>query len=90
MRLKVQFADFEDFLFIKKLKEERDFGSKLPVLLLYLKFLIEHKRHLGLYNMTNVLGDRFYVLNDLDDEDGQSLLSLKMMKPLIGNGRYFF
>ncbi len=78
LRLKVQFADFENFLFIKKLKNERSFGSKkLPVLLLYLKFLIEHKRHLGLYNITNVLGNRFYVLNDLDDENEPELIELR-------------
>ena len=78
LRLKVQFADFENFLFIKKLKNERGFGSKkLPVLLLYLKFLIEHKRHLGLYNITNVLGNRFYVLNDLDDEEKPELIELR-------------
>ena len=78
LRLKVQFAEFEDFTFIKKLKDERGFGSKeLPVLLLYLKFLIEHKRHLGLYNMTNVLGNRFYILNDLDDENKPELIELR-------------
>ena len=78
LRLKVQFADFEDFTFIKKMRDERAFGSKkLPVLLLYLKFMIEHKRHLGLYNMTNVLGKRFYVLNDLDDEEEPELIELR-------------
>ena len=60
------------------MRDERAFGSKkLPVLLLYLKFLIEHKRHLGLYNMTNILGKRFYVLNDLDDEEEPELIELR-------------
>ena len=49
----------------------------LPVLLLYLKFLIEFKRHEALYNMVNTLGDRFYVLNDLDDDSKVHLIELK-------------
>ena len=78
LRLKVEFADFENFEILKRMRDEKNLGSKdLPVLLLYLKFLIEFKRHEALYNMINTLGDRFYVLNDLDDDPKVHLIELK-------------
>jgi uncharacterized protein (DUF2249 family) len=60
------------------MKIEQKLGSKdLPLLLLYLKFLIEFKRHGALYNMINILGNKFYVLNDLDDDPTPYLIELK-------------
>jgi hypothetical protein len=78
LRLKVEFSDLEDFSILQRMKIEQKLGSKdLPLLLLYLKFLIEFKRHGALYNMINILGNKFYVLNDLDDDPTPYLIELK-------------
>ena len=78
LRLKVEFSDLEDFSILQRMKNEQKLGSKdLPLLLLYLKFLIEFKRHGALYNMINIFGNKFYVLNDLDDDPTPYLIELR-------------
>lgn len=37
-----------------------------PVRLMFLKFLIDEDQHQGLWNIVNVIGDSFYVVNDLE------------------------
>lgn len=42
-------------------------GSKeAPVPLLFLKYMIDMQEHHGLWNIISVLGDRFYVSNEID------------------------
>ncbi len=38
-----------------------------PVLLRFLKFLIDQNNHQGLYNIQLVLGENFWIVNDIDD-----------------------
>lgn len=53
-------------------------GTKeAPVGLIFLKFLIDTENHQGLYNITNVLGDKFYVNNDLEKKLEGHLIELK-------------
>lgn len=42
--------------------------SEGPVPLLFLKFMIDMEEHQGLWNIISVLGDRFYVSNEIDNE----------------------
>lgn len=42
--------------------------SEGPVPLLFLKFMIDLDEHQGLWNLVNVVGDRFYVSNEIDAE----------------------
>ena len=42
--------------------------KKQPVPLLLIKFLIERKEHQGLYNVLAVLGNEFYVVNDIENK----------------------
>lgn len=37
-----------------------------PVPLLFLKFMIDFEEHQGLWNIISILGDRFYVSNEID------------------------
>ena len=42
-------------------------GSKDgPVPLLFIKFMIDMQEHTGLYNILNIIGDEFYVSNEID------------------------
>lgn len=44
-------------------------GTKeAPVPLLFVKFMIDMQEHTGLYNMVTILGDEFYVSNEIDSE----------------------
>ncbi len=44
-------------------------GTKAgPVPLLFIKFMIDMEEHQGLWNLVNVLGNRFYVSNEIDAE----------------------
>lgn len=70
-----------NFASFKSLKEMKDFdklGSKTaPVPLKFLKFLIDRGQHQKIYNMINILGDSFYVFNDIDKKKTISLVQLK-------------
>lgn len=39
-----------------------------PVPLLFIKFMIDMEEHQGLWNLVNVVGNRFYVSNEIDAE----------------------
>lgn len=34
----------------------------------FIKYLIENDKHQGLFNLIDVIGDQFYVRNNIDDE----------------------
>ena len=48
-----------------------------PVGLIFLKYLIDTNNHQGLYNIVNVLGEKFYVSNDIEEKDQWYLIELK-------------
>lgn len=41
-------------------------SAEAPVPLTFLKYLIDSQNHQGLYNLTGVLGEKFWVFNDVD------------------------
>jgi hypothetical protein len=44
-------------------------GTKeAPVPLLFIKFMVDMQEHTGLYNLVTILGDEFYVSNEIDTE----------------------
>lgn len=49
-----------------------------PVPLLFIKFMIDMQEHQGLWNVISVLGDKFYVSNEIDSEfsPGTELIQL--------------
>ncbi len=52
---------------LAEMKKRDGLGTtKGPLPLLFLKYLIESDKHQALYNMTAILGDEFYVVNDVD------------------------
>lgn len=60
------------------LKKQDKLGSIVaPMSLIFIKFLIETQNHQGLYNILNVLGEKFYVINDLENKDVAHHVSLK-------------
>jgi hypothetical protein len=54
---------------IKEMKIYDKLGtSSGPVPLLFLKYMIDMQEHAGLYNLISVLGEEFYVSNEIDSE----------------------
>ena len=52
---------------IKEMKVYDKLGSSSgPVPLLFLKYMIDMQEHAGLYNLMSVLGNEFYVSNEID------------------------
>jgi len=65
----------------KALTDMRDFdkfGTKeAPVGIIFLKFLIDTDNHQGLYNVVNVLGEKFYLMNDFEGKSTPYFAELK-------------
>ena len=53
-------------------------GSRFePVTLLFLKFLIDQDMHSGLWNIVSVIGNDFYVINDIENKSQAVAVRLK-------------
>ncbi|WP_412470277.1 MULTISPECIES: hypothetical protein [unclassified Halobacteriovorax] len=52
---------------LSKMKRVDNLGSlQAPMSLTFIKYLIDYNLHQGLYNMTSILGNEFFVINDLE------------------------
>ncbi|MCR9205195.1 MAG: hypothetical protein NXH75_11490, partial [Halobacteriovoraceae bacterium] len=66
-RVRGPLAVFQTIKALKDLKKYDKLGSKrTPVKLFFLKLLIDQQSHKGLWNIISVIGDKFYVKNDLE------------------------
>jgi hypothetical protein len=52
-------------------------SASAPVGLIFLKYLIDTENHQGLYNVTTVLGDKFYVSNDIEKKEKPHYIELR-------------
>lgn len=53
---------------LKEMMEYDKLGTKDgPVPLLFIKYMIDMQEHHGLWNILSILGDRFYVSNEIDE-----------------------
>jgi hypothetical protein len=60
---------FTEVAGLEEMKEYDSLGTpKGPVPLRFIKYLIDTENHQGLYNMIRVLGEEFYIMNDIDDK----------------------
>tara|TARA_B100001971_G_scaffold61895_1_gene56876 strand:- start:74672 stop:76279 length:1608 start_codon:yes stop_codon:yes gene_type:complete len=53
---------------LEEMKKFDGLGDEKGVPLRFIKFLIDTNNHQGLYNLLQVLGDQFYVQNDIDNK----------------------
>lgn len=55
---------------LEQMKKFDSLGSKKGAIpLMFLKYLIETEKHQALYNLKSIIGDQFYVNNDIDDKN---------------------
>jgi hypothetical protein len=55
-------------------------GSKDgPVPLLFIKFMIDMQEHTGMYNILSIIGDEFYVSNEIDSAHKTSIERIKIL-----------
>ena len=70
IKLHKPLATFQKRSSIEEMKQFDRLGNKeSPMRLLFLKYLIDNGYHQGLYNVQSVLGQNFYVKNDLESND---------------------
>lgn len=77
-RVRGPLAVFQTIKALKDLKKYDKLGSKrTPVKLFFLKLLIDQQSHKGLWNIISVIGDKFYVKNDLEKKEFPVLCQLE-------------
>lgn len=75
--IKELLTDFQTREGLKDMKDYDQLGSlSVPIRLLFVKFLVEHDEHQGLFNIQSVIGKRFYLLNDLDKKEVPKIAEL--------------
>ncbi len=52
-------------------------SPEAPVGLVFLKYLIDTENHQGLYNIVTVIGEKFYVINDIEKKNVSHYMQLK-------------
>lgn len=52
-------------------------STEAPVGLIFLKYLIDTENHQGLFNIVTVLGNKFYVSNDIEKKDRPVYIELR-------------
>lgn len=63
---------------LNDMKSYDNLGSaEAPVGLIFLKYLIDTENHQGLYNIITVIGDKFYVANDIEKKDRPVYVELR-------------
>jgi len=63
---------------LNDMKSYDNLGSaEAPVGLIFLKYLIDTDNHQGLYNIITVLGDKFFVNNDIEKKDKPVFIELR-------------
>jgi hypothetical protein len=74
------YSPMQQFQTRKALQDMKKFdklGTKgEPVRLIFLKYLIDHDFHQGLFNITAILGERFWVINDIDKKKSPEYVRL--------------
>lgn len=75
-----------------EMKQYDMLGSKeAPVPLLFIKFMIDMQEHQGLWNLISILGDKFYVSNEIDSKFNPSpeLIQLSFNQSIIGSWQIY-
>ncbi len=76
--LKKPIQSFQTQVALKDMKKFDGLGSeKEPFRLFYIKYLIDLKQHHALWNIQTVLGEKFYMVNDIDKKKNAVYIELK-------------
>ena len=74
---------------LKEMKTFDKLGSEEgAVPLLFLKYMIDMQEHTGLYNLINVLGDEFYVSNEIDSAFKPNYERVKLINDESTGGKW--
>ncbi|MGZ3788905.1 MAG: hypothetical protein ACXVLQ_10295 [Bacteriovorax sp.] len=76
--LSLPIKKFQTRAALNDMKSYDNLGSaEAPVGLIFLKYLIDTENHQGLYNIITVLGDKFFVYNDIEKKDRPVYIELR-------------
>ncbi len=73
---------------LKEMKSKDKLGSiKAPFPLTFIKFLIDENMHYALFNITNVIGETFYVVNNIDIKV-KNIEHIKLINNIENNNKW--
>lgn len=76
--LAIPIKKFQTRAALNDMKSYDNLGSaEAPVGLIFLKYLIDTQNHQGLFNIITVLGDKFYVANDIEKKERPVYVELR-------------
>lgn len=76
--LAIPIRKFQTRAALNDMKSFDSLGSiNAPLGLIFLKYLIDTENHQGLYNITSIIGNKFYVYNDIEKKNRPVLIELK-------------
>mgnify|MGYP000082502343 CR=1 FL=1 len=65
--LKMPLKDYQTREALSDMRKYDGLGQRTePMRLIFLKYLVENNLHQGLYNIVSIVGERFWLLNDID------------------------
>lgn len=74
---------------LQRLKDQDFFGSqKAPVPLIFVKYMIDYDKHKDLFTLIDILGDKFYTMNDIDKNDPNPISSIKLENNIKTNFKW--
>ncbi len=72
-------VSFASYKALQTMKKQSQLGSSTaPFPLLFIKFLIDQHHFKEIYNIMNVVGDSFYVFNDIDELDQRQVQKINL------------
>lgn len=93
LKLKNRLDEKLSYFLIRKnlqtIKDNDAFGSiKAPVPLIFIKYMIDYNKHKDLFTFIDVVGDKFYVKNDIDKNDKNPISLIRLENNIKTNFKW--
>ena len=88
-KLELRLKSYQTRDALAEMKEFDKLGSAdEPVSLIFIKLMIDTNNHVGLWNVVGVIGEKFYIVNDIDSSSKQTPLFIKLENSVETRGRW--
>src|SRR3989339_143991 len=77
-KIKEPLIKYQTRVALEDMRKFDKLGSSIePINIIFIKFLIDNNIHQGLYNITSVIGSKFYIKNTIDKDNSPIYIELK-------------
>lgn len=88
-KLELRLKSYQTREALSEMKEFDKLGSKdEPMSLIFVKLLIDTNNHIGLWNVVGILGETFYINNDIDEATNSEPFLIKLSNSVQTKGRW--